>query len=349
MSLITSIVPCEDVQIELNTVFQKRRFSTFLETPAFLNFLQSPLNTDGVLKENVAPGGGKLRTVNVRYEQRLTPDLINSNFDIVCNPTQQQGDTITTYSLDPDTDGNSYSFTIPLSTLRDNCMENGDWLFLQLLRAMNGMSQTIAQKMADQSLNAIGVFVDEADVINDVKTVTTVDGSGNNVQDLIEEVTYNSENNGFVGGTWVFGWTELKKYFMRVAAGCCLQTGIDISTFGMQNPLVFAGDFRVELAMGLNNFLATSPGALQVLDYVEFEGQTNMSNDDSHEQRTIVDPQTGLRYDLLMQKVCANNGISIHVSLRNATQLVSYPTDLFDPKDRMSGSTMVNQYEIINP
>lgn len=348
MSLISSIVPCEDIQAELSDFFTRTNNATLIETFGWLQFLTDPINTDGI-NQVIAPGGGKLRTLNLTYRNRIPEEEVSGNFDFTCAPTNQIGDTVASFEIDPDLDGNSYPASIPLNTLRANCKDNADWLMETLMIMINVLDRRNAQKMADQIPDIIGAFVDTTDVTNDIKDVETVDASGNNVQNLIEEVTYNSENNAYPGGTWVFGWGELRKYFTRVAAGCCIQTGVDLREFGAQNPLAFRGDFRVQEALGTDNFLAITPGAAQILQYVEFEGEANTSGDDSFEQTTIISPATGLKYDLLMTKDCTTSGVSININLRNATKLVGMPSDMFCAGDRLEGVTFANQYQIVNP
>jgi len=135
----------------------------------------------------------------------------------------------------------------------------------------------------------------------------------------------------------------------RVAAACCADSGTDLNTFMSQNPFAFVGDYRIEQASAFDkdNFLVTTPGALQIIRYNQFEG-ANVIDDDSFTTTTINSPATGLPYDLFISKTCTNGGISINVNLRTAVKLVNMPDDMFGAGDRMEGVNFVNQYLISN-
>lgn len=347
MSLLSSLVPCEDLQADLSDFFTRTDNAQIIETFGWLQFLTDPINTDG-LSQEVAPGEGKLRNINLIYKNRLPETEVSSNFNMVCSPTKEVGDTSTQYSIDPDADGNSIARVIPLATLREKCKNNSDWFMEVMMLMVNALDRANAQKMADQIPNITGAFVDQENVTNEVKEVQTIDASGNNTQNALEEIVYNSENNAYPGSTFVFGWGELKKYFTRVAAGCCIQTGVDLRDFASQNPMGFRGDYRIPGALGTDHFITVAPGAAQVLQYVEFEG-SNTTSDESFEQTTIVSPSTGLKYDLLMTKSCVETGVSVSINLRNATKLVALPDDMFCADDRLSGVNFINEYQIVNP
>jgi hypothetical protein len=352
MSILSTIVKCPDIQSDLYDHFVNTNTSAYLETPGFLRFLTSETNRNGVVQvgDVVSPGGGKTRTVQLRYEQRLPETFVTGGTsDLACAPTQELGDTIASYEIDPVADGEVASITIPYNSIIENCKENGEWFLSKLSQLINVMDRKVAQKMSDQAALLTGSFVDTENVTANVKTVSTQDSSGNNLQNLLEEVVYNSENNGYPGSTVAFGWGELKKYFTRVAASCCATSGTDLNTFMAQNPFTFVGDYRIEQASAFdkNHFLVTTPGALQIIRYNQFEG-ANMVEDDSFTTTTINSPATGLPYDLFISKTCTNGGISINVNLRTAIKLVNMPDDMFGTGDRMEGVNFVNEYEIVN-
>lgn len=353
MAILTTIAKCPDLQSDLYNHFVNTNTSAYIETPGFLRFLTSETNRNGVeqIGDFVSPGNGKTRTVQLRYEQRLPESFVTGGtFDLNCAPTQIVGDTTTTYEIDPVADGEVASLTIPYNDLIENCKDNGEWFLSRLSQLINAMDRKIAQKMSDQAALLTGAFVDDSNLnVNDFKIVSTKDSSGNNLQNLLEEVIYNSENNGFPGPVVAFGWGELKKYMTRVAASCCANSGTDLNTFMAQNPFSFVGDYRIESASAFtpNNFLVTTPGALQIIRYNQFEG-ANMVEDDSFTTTTINSPATGLPYDLFISKTCTNGGISINVNLRTAVKLVSMPTNMFDEGDRMEGVNFANGYEIVN-
>lgn len=343
MSLIQSITPCEDIQIPLTEVFTRTNPALTFESAGWLRFLTDPINNVGVeqIPQKVSPGDGKIRTVNVRHHIRLNEEEAETGFEIDCNPTETIGDTITSYDLDEDTDGNKVSRQVSLSDIRRNCTSSADWLANMILMMVNVMDRKIAQKMADQIPNVVGKFADDGYL----KITQTQDSSGNNLQTLIEDVMFETMNSGYPGQVAMFGWGETFKYMQRLKAGCCVQTGIDLRDFMAQNPLSFMGDYRVENALGTSRFMTTTPGAVQVLQFVEYVGD-KVSNDDSFEARTIRSPETGIVYDFFMERKCGDQYV---MTVRNATKLVGMPTDMFGTNDRLQGVTFVNEFAIVNP
>lgn len=349
MSVLSGIVNCPEIQTNLDEHFTGMNPATVLEIPNYLNFLVSDMNRAGFVQvqDMVTPGDGKIRNVEVLYDCRLDETQVDETFDITCDGDRELGNTQKTYSIDPAVDGLKYFFSLDYATIRENCQENGAWFLSRLMKAINVMDRRVASKVADDTVLHIGSFVDTTDVVADVKTVQTVDASGNNTQNLIEEVAYNSENNAFNSVPWIFGWGETKKYFARVAAGCCLQTGLDLAAFSSQNDMVFSGDYRIEDAFGTNNFLVTQVGALQLITYNEFQGW-KQTNDESFETVEIVSPFTGIAYDMFMSKVCTGGKIKVNVTLRVAVKVISMPSDMFCAGDRLEGVNFVNQYVINN-
>ena len=97
---ISDLNPCENLQEELNDVFQTCDASLIREPSPFFDFIMSDMNSAGVAQQ-VSPGRGKTRTVNVRYDQRINEDNVLSNQTHPnCVATTKRGDCIEAYEID---------------------------------------------------------------------------------------------------------------------------------------------------------------------------------------------------------------------------------------------------------
>lgn len=348
MSILSGVVGCPNIQTDLNNVFIGISPNQVVEPANFLRFITDPVNTGGMeqISREVSPGNGQKRTVEVRYESRLSEDTVNEDFDLACNSSNNFGDTVTQYEIDENADGLSIDFNVTLKDLREKCKTNSEWYQSRLLMAVNAIERKLMTKTVSQAVSLTGKFTDGSTV----KDTQTQDSSGNNLQSLIEDVTFEAEDLAYPGVPYVFGYGETTKYMRRVAAGCCMQQGIDLNTYAQQNNMVYGSDYRIEGQFGEDQFIMVAPGALQLITYRQFQGDDpNTNEDDSFAQGEIVSPNTGIPMDLFVNKDCSNGGVSIHTTVRVASKLVGMPSDMFVTGDRMEGNTFVHQFNINNP
>lgn len=346
MSILSSFIDCPNLQVEVNEAFPVCVNPEF--TP-FLNFLTSGENTEGVLQKSISPGEGKLRTVEVRYQPRITEEQVTETIsDHNCTATTKRGDTITVYDLD-ETDGVLVEELIDLSDLRRKCQSNNDWLMRRISDMLDVYARKLATKMVSQATLLTGQFADgDNDVVNDVKTVATRKANGDIDKDLLTEVEFSAINASFCGGLFGFGYSEFTKYFRELNAGCCSNQGLDMGALARQFGISVASDRRIvdpANGFGTDNFILVQAGALQMLTWVEYDDPVSMIDDDQLKQTTIIHPTLGTPVDFLMRHDCGK----VHLIVKSAAKLVGLPTDLYCAGDIWEGVTGVLQFNIVNP
>jgi len=249
----------------------------------------------------------------------------------------------TTYDLGL-TEGVSYGEKFDSQTMAVMCKENPLWMGERLQAMMDVLIRKIATNNAETLTTLVGDFaVGDNDVALKVKTVATKKLNGDFDLNAYEEITFSASNSGYCSIPFVFGFGETYKYFKKVNAGCCAGDGIDIGSYVGQNDLVFVADKKIQTAFA-NDFVSMATGATQWLTWLEFEG-ANMIDTDNYKQTTIVEPRTGIRFDMTYKVDC---GIT-YINLKLANKLVGLPANLYSVGDNFEGVNFVNQFTIVNP
>ena len=89
----------------------------------FTEFIISNANTDGILQQQINPGGGKKRTVDLIYSPRIPKDEITDDCTKVCTSTNDLGDKTETYEIGDDCV--QFNWKIPLNELSTRCQDAG--------------------------------------------------------------------------------------------------------------------------------------------------------------------------------------------------------------------------------
>lgn len=351
MSVSTGLISCPQIQEDLNNMFLAGD-PTLSRVPQGLGqWVTSPANTRGILQRQVSPGGSKLRQVQLLYTQQICEDDVDDDTTQKCVSTNEDGNLSETYEIDPSV-GVSIDRKFTLSNMREMCKDNSRYFSERILAMMDALDAKINKDIAYQAVLETGTFglgTPNMDAARKIVTIKTKDASDK--YDLIgyEQITEAAQFAGYGTIPYLFGFSEIQRYFKRMYAGCCGPDGINISDFATQNGASFVADqYLWEAFKSVGNpegFLMTRPGALQLLTYNEFKGDFATVNDDSYKQTTIVNPFSNREYDMTMKNDC---GV-ISVQLKLATKLVSLPVDMYPSCSNYAGVNYVNAFKIVNP
>ena len=348
MAISRILSECPNVQMALGELFLEVGQR---EQLPFLEYLLSPENTR-LIRTEVAPGGGKLKTVQARWVQRLPETEVEAGADILtCTSTNVYGDNTQTYTLDT-TDTYQASALINAVDIARHCQANSTYVLETIMRLMDVLDRKVATAAATQAVAAIGEWG------TDVSSYFTVTGSCLEVAtrqtggqalnefalaDIQQAATMANYPSTIIG----FGGAEMQRYANAVKAGCCTQFGIDLLAISQQNGFGFAYDQRVATALGSQNLnLITTAGAIQWLSFnladwntgINFQMGTNYA-------KTLAFTPSGLPVDLTMKDDCGNLSIVI-----NATGLIAtLPSNIYESADVLANVNYVNCVSIVNP
>jgi len=355
MSYISDLILCPDLQDRLNGYFgcDKATMLAVHET-GLAQFLFSPINTNNKLRQVVAPGNGKLRSVDLIYSPRIPVGDVSTSINREsCVSVTPRGELSKNYTLDTNT-GVEIEWKIRAEDLKQHCQDNQDYFNQEMLRSMSALTRRMDAILAAQVFLLRGKFgKDEENVngTNDIKTVvtrrSTVLGGGLS-DDFITEIDYATMNAGYCDKPFIFGFGEIYKSFTKLQAACCADNGMNVALLAQAVGVYgsFIPDSNVKPVLGANgDFLTLDPGAVQVLTYNAFQGYGLEIDQPTFMQKVVVDPRTGIPYDLQVKFDCG----FWHFRLSVAFKAVGVPTDEFFIGDRFYGTTGVNEFKITNP
>jgi hypothetical protein len=317
----------------------------------FLEFLLSPENTK-LIRTEVSPGGGKLKTVQARWIQRLPETEVEDDGDILaCTSTNTYGDSTTTYTVDV-TDTYTASQLINAADIARHCQENSRYVLESVMRLMDVIDRKVASAAAVQAVADIGNWGTDVEgfytVTGDCLQIATRQTGGQALNEFaLADILQATRMANYPGAPVVFGGAEMQRYANAVQAGCCTQFGIDLLAISQQNGFGFAYDSRVAAAQGsqLKN-LVTTAGAIQWLSFNLADWNTGITPvAGSNYSKTLVFTPAGLPVDLTMKDDCGN----LSIVLTTTGKIVTLPTDIYEAGDKYAGVNYVNCVEIVNP
>ena len=349
MSISRILSECPTIQRPLGELFMEVGQR---EQLPFAEFVNSPENSS-MIKMEVSPGRGKLRTVEARWIQRLPESTVTGGVDILsCTATEVYGDSTKTYTLDT-TDTYGWNQLISADEIARRCQDNDRYILESILRGLDTIDRATASAMAVQTVAQLGGWGTEVSgyytVAADFLQLATRQTGGQALNEFtMADVLQATRMANYPGAPVVFGGAEMQRYANAIQAGCCTQYGIDLLEISRQNGFAFAYDQRLASALGsqLKNIVTTA-GAIQWLSFnlanwnsinTTFQVGTNYA-------KTLVFTPSGTPVDLTLKDDCGN----LSINMVATGKIVTLPTDIYEASDKYAGINYVNGLEIVNP
>ena len=347
MSISRILSECPNIQAPLGQLFIEVGQR---ESLPFLEYLNSPENVK-LIRQQVSTGGGKLRTVEARWIQRLPETEVEEGADITnCTATNVYGDSTTTYTLET-TDTYQASQLISGADIARHCQDNSVYFLESVMRLMDVIDRKVASAAAVQAVAAIGSWGTDVegfyDVTGDCLEIQTINGTNEVNPFALADITQATAMANYPAPPIAFGGAAMQRYANAVKAGCCSTSGIDLLAISQQNGFGFAYDSRLAAAQGdQTSALITTAGAIQWLSYNLAEWNSNFTPSvGMGYSRTIAFTPAGVPVDLTLKDDCGN--LSIIVTAIG--KIVTLPTDIYEAGDKFAGVNYVNCVSIVNP
>jgi hypothetical protein len=340
------LVPCPDLQAEIFSVWQA---SNDRRDPIpFLEYITSPDNRNGIDMQ-VAPGEGKVRTVNLTYTQRLPESSVTEATERGCDVGEVKGNCSKDYTIDT-TDLIQSTERITAQHLARACKNNGQYISERLLAHLNVIDRKVSSQIGAEAALLKGAYSADAvaaySITNDVLEVATK-ASGAYAIGAHVEIEQVTQMTGF-NSALMFGGSALNEYMKLTMAGCCANVGLDVQEIYNLYGYSFAYDRRLATALGngINNNLVMEPQALQLLHYQETEWLSNSPIDmnSGYASFPLTTP-AGVPVDVYIKDNCAGK---IDINVFANVKLVGLPEDLFPTGDNFEGVTYVGQVNVNN-
>ena len=346
MSASSSVLnACNTLQVELEENW--KNCHTIREPLPILEFLYSPENREPI-REIISTGGGKLRTVQVRYDQRIGESAVNSNQSVTaCSASTKRADYVKTYSMDINKNL-QIEEKWDIQDLVHICRDNGVFMASRIQHLIDALMRKVATVCATESVALVGGWASDVtvDAQNELNVQTFKTGSTDALYPYtMEEIDLALTKSGYCAPVVIIGGSTLYQYARRVQAGCCSDSGVDLGQLYSSYGKAVLWDRRVKSAYGSEDkSLVAQIGALQLLTFNMFEGTGNPIEGGDYRRLVINDPLTGFPIDMTMKDDCG----TISIILTATTKVVALPDDLFANGDVFDGVTYAATIQVVN-
>jgi len=348
MSNATSaILDCENIQRELYDYFMTCTPDRQQRRSPLLEMIQSEANRSGISTE-VAPGGGKVKNVVMRYDQKVPAADVTevTECELDCTADNTVGDKSVTYTIDP-CEKVKYSESYSWIDFQYNCRSQADYLNKRLLLMMNAIEEKVAGKTAAEAILLQGNWASDVTTTGDVFRSGVWKAGGLDINARwMPDMKMATMQTGYCSPILVAGAMDFYKAAQVMNSGCCTDAGIDLASVLANFGEAYEWDPYVTAAFGDPSFsLVTQLGALQLLTYTagtapNFEGFNNMGGTNFE-----LHPLTTMRYGIPVDLVVSNNCGNLSLIMTTTTKVVAAPLDMFPTSDPLSGVNYVNYAE----
>ncbi len=272
---------CQKIQTNVNQIAGSNAPALGRQPVGIVDALMSALNRFG-FTESIVPTNGKFRAVQIDYIGQLCDDAVNTDPDVDCNaditpePLEQLITSFNRLAVKMDFDE---------TEMRKLCQADSLWVGQNIMRAMN----------------AINVKLDKALIAYLVSLLDPADLALYNADGYPNPLAYATLKNEFTkigtsGSPLVVGGSNFNIFAEAQKIACCNSVaGVDLSQIGNGG---FYADPSMDVVVGdSKSMFAWAPGVMQLVTWNKYVGEYAVK-DSSFEHGTIVDPFTGLRYDL---------------------------------------------------
>lgn len=353
----SSYVQCATLQSDLTNYFATCGAELIREPMPFVEFLLSPVNTNG-LQQVISPGNGKIRSVELKYQARIPESQVTENDSDLCSCSTTRGNCSQVYTLDP-SENLSICETITASTLRTICEPNGEFVMRKITHMVDALERRQATELVQEASFLTGSWVGNSEVPNingsdQLVVKTKKDGDAFTVNPFaMSEIDFALSASGYCAPSPIFGGRELYQYYRNMQAGCCSDSGNDLSAHLSLYGRAVAYDPRVAATFsgGQNAGIVLQPGAVAVITWNEFgwsDGMPlsgNFKEGANYSRSLIVSPRLGLPMDVIVKDECPG---TLTITISVVAKLVNLPSDIFPVGDKYRGVNFFNEILVTN-
>ena len=289
---------CPCIQQALNDVAGKNAQALRRDKVGMISFLLSPENVSGIEKIRLDPGTGKQKCVTLNWYHKACESTIQDLSDDCTTGVESEPlceDINITNSFE------TKNMVFDEDNMRRICEPNGATDAIWIANIINGQINSMLTYWDKLVLTAIsanlGAFMDGS-AIKAIQLYNTVNNDAvgprtralSNIQDELDQA-------GFLGMPNIIGAGETNKWVDSIGYGTANAAGQDVAK--MKEGFNFFYDRFLEGVFGINEFLVLVPGVSQLLTWNRYVG-TYAKVSNTFEHGTIVDPLTGIKFDLKM-------------------------------------------------
>lgn len=356
----STLMSCPDVQAELNNYFLSCDTATIGFRSPFNEFLWNPVNRKG-LQQVINPGPGKLKTVQLRYDQAIPLSQVQAGdmSDISCTASTKRGDLTTSFEIDPD-DILYVEEKFNPADFYYACRTNPDIIMRKMALMMKALREATYKKTADAFVSDT-MWGDWSDIVESTYTVvsdalrvkTKKDSSIDPFPTTMFQINNALAQTNYCEAPFIVGGNSLYEYAQIINAGCCASNGVNLGDIMAKYGYAVAWDKYLQASSAfadVDKSVAIQPGALQIIYFNEYEQDAAMwaalgeKAGRNYDSFVVTDPVSGMPINVLISDNCRTVSIFMHT----CTKLVGLPADLFAVGDDLEGVNYVNLIEVNN-
>lgn len=305
-------------------------------------YVFSPENVAGAQVTAVTGRPSKVNPVKVIYDQRfLDDDMVDGRG--TCVSTNDECDFTETYNFDTVTNAQHKDFKIEALDLADTCEANSAFVARKLAKMIELADRAVAKKLAAAIAAQYGKWsVDTANgrgvaVTADILQVNDYIGtSGDPNPALMQQIRKALMKTRIEGGI-VSGGDALHDYFERSFSRNGAASGWDITEITSRYGFAPIYDrFLADELVALNaTNAAIGRGGIIPLVFNLFAEPFNQMADSTNIANVVFSPFTGIPYDLLISRPCAEDPWSVKIT--STVDFVTMPDTLYKAGDNLEG------------
>lgn len=326
---------CNTVQQRLRVLAGSNYPALKREPTGMLDAVNSPQNRAGFEQRYLTDGGdGKKKTVVIEWAQPVPVSTTVTTEQDVCAGGVEEPRFLDTVELTAYAGTRVMLFTE--DELREYCEQPSEIQTMRIAQHMSGLLRKINQILIAKYAAGVGGFLngeapgEELELLHyDADGQTEVAKPDGEIE-LLEDMA----DMGVSGRPIVVGSGIISRYSRLANIGCCNDFGQNIQQLSAAYD--FYRDRDVDIVMdGDENIIAFAPGAVQMATYNKFRGQFKKIVPELFAHTTIVDPVTGIEFDMLWKYDDCNFLWRLHIGLH--FDLFQLPLTMFKDADERDG------------
>lgn len=283
---------CSAIQVNLNDIAGSNAPALRREKVGYVDALMSDANRAGFTAQ-IVPTNGKFRTVQINYQTQLCDDEVSTSCTPNCTPDVTP---VPSEQLITEFNCLKYKMGFDENEMRKLCEADSVWVGQTIMNAMNAVNVALDKALlasAGSSSYLTDAGVCESNSYLDVPLFNT-SGQVNPMSWAYIKHIY--EQTGANGIPFLIGGGSIDLFAKATQMACCnTNYGMDMSNW-MSDAYYYYDRFVNSVESATTTYML-APGTRQLVLWNKYVGDYAKRND-SFEHGTVVDPFTGLVYDL---------------------------------------------------
>jgi hypothetical protein len=280
---------CSALQVNLNDIAGINAPALNRQKVGYLDALMSEMNRMN-MTATVVPSDGKFKTTQVNYQPQACDSDVVTDCAPNCTPEvtpEPKSVNITEFACA------KYKMAFAEDDMRKLCEADSVWAGQNIMRAMNAINVSVDKSLLTLQASNFGTFADGANN----KSVPLFNSTTNAPNPMAwAAIRHFYDQTSAAGSPLIIGGGSIDLFAKAQQIACCNSTaGMDLAR--MTGDGYFFNDVNVNSIIDPKEFIVLAPGAVQLITWNKYLGEYAKRND-SFEHGTIVDPFTGLVYDL---------------------------------------------------